>query len=273
MRIQKLLLAALLLFTAFSCKDKEEEIQEQIDNLFNYREYVTEVSQGLVSAQSDIRVVLRTPVEGWNANEELNSKLLKVSPKVPGKVVALTNQTIAFIPENGFDNDKEYEFTLALEDIIQDIPGEFDTFTFKVKTLKQQFNINTDRLQSYSKDWQYLEGTLRSSDLLNLETAKKLVKAIQKGKEVTVKFNDATEKGTQFYFKIDSIQRFEQDTELEVRWDGTPFSIESTGEAVVKIPGKNNFTVVDVSVFDGDTQYIEINFQTLYKRNRILTDW
>jgi uncharacterized protein YfaS (alpha-2-macroglobulin family) len=260
MRIQKLLLAALLLFTAFSCKDKEEEIQEQIDNLFNYREYVTEVSQGLVSAQSDIRVVLRTPVEGWNANEELNSKLLKVSPKVPGKVVALTNQTIAFIPENGFDNDKEYEFTLALEDIIQDIPGEFDTFTFKVKTLKQQFNINTDRLQSYSKDWQYLEGTLRSSDLLNLETAKKLVKAIQKGKEVTVKFNDATEKGTQFYFKIDSIQRFEQDTELEVRWDGTPFSIESTGEAVVKIPGKNNFTVVDVSVFDGDTQYIEINF-------------
>ena len=268
MRIQKLLLLAVLFITAFSCKNKEEEIQEQIDNLFNYREYVSEVSQGLVSAQSDVVVVLRNPVEGWNANDELSSGLLKVSPKVPGKVVALNNQTIAFVPEDGFENNQEYEFTLALEDIVEDIPSQYETFSFKVKTLKQQFNIITDRLQSYSKDWQYIEGTLRSSDVLTLETAKKLVKASQKDKDITITFNESTQKGTQFYFKIDSIQRFEEDSDLQVSWDGASFGIESNGEATLKIPGKNNFTVVDVSVFDGDNQYIEINFSDPLKKKQ-----
>ncbi|WP_340199487.1 alpha-2-macroglobulin family protein [Ascidiimonas sp. W6] len=268
MRIQKLLLFAFLFMTAFSCKNKEEEIQEQIDNLFKYREYVTEVSQGLVSAQSDIRVVLRNPVAGWEDNQEVNSNLFKVSPKVSGKVVALNNQTIAFIPENGFKSNQEYEFTLALEDIIQELPKGFDNFTFKVKTLKQQFNVHTDRLQSYSKDWQYIEGTLRSSDILSLETAKKLIKVNQKGKTVAVKLDEATAKGTQFYFKIDSIQRFEEDSQLDISWDGAPFSIETKGEATIKIPGKNNFTVVDVSVFDGDTQYVEINFSDPLKKKQ-----
>ncbi|XLS29139.1 alpha-2-macroglobulin family protein [Flavobacteriaceae bacterium M23B6Z8] len=260
MRIQKLLLFGLLFSVVFSCKKKEDEIQEQIDNLFKYREYVAEVSQGLISAQSDIRVVLREPVAGWNDNEELNDKLLRLSPNVKGKVVALNNQTIAFIPENGFESDKEYEFTLALDEIIPDIPGEFETFRFKVKTLKQQFNVITDRLQSYSKDWQYLEGSLRSSDVLDLETAQRLVKVNQKGNSVSVKFERATEKGTQFYFKVDSIRRFEEDSNIEISWDGAAFNIESKGDATVKIPGKNNFTVVDVTVFDDDTQYLEINF-------------
>ena len=38
------------------------------------------------------------------------SDLLQVSPNVKGKVVSLNDRTIAFIPENGFEQDTEYQF-------------------------------------------------------------------------------------------------------------------------------------------------------------------
>lgn len=271
MRLTKfLLLFTLICVAIISCKNKskEDQIQDQIDNLFKYREYVSDVSQGIISSQSDVRVVLRKPVENWDDNQELNDRLFTVSPKTKGKVVALNNQTIAFIPEESFKQDTEYEFRLKLDNIIKDIPSNLEDFVFKVKTLKQQFNVNTNRLQSYTKDWQYMEGTLRASDQMKLETAKKLIKVTQDGKEINLKFTGSPEKGNQFYFKIDSIQRFKEDATIKIVWDGLPFNIESKGAAEVMIPGKDNFIVTDVTVFDGENQYLEINFSDPLKKNQ-----
>ncbi|WP_340077042.1 alpha-2-macroglobulin family protein [Leptobacterium sp. I13] len=268
MRIQKLTLLTIIVLGIFSCKDKKNDIQEQIDNVHKFREYVSDVSQGIISAHSDVRVVLREPVAGWESNQELNNNLFTVSPKVKGKVVALNNQTIAFVPENPFDQDTEYEYALKLEDIIEKIPSELKTFTFKVKTLKQQFNVNTTQLQSYSKDWQYIEGTIRSSDQLKIATAKELVKATQEGQKLKIKFDETAEKSTQFFFTIDSIQRFTEDSEINIEWDGGAFNIEIKGDASILIPGKNNFTVVDVSVNDTEDQYMEINFSDPLKKNQ-----
>ena len=110
--------------------------------------------------------------------------------------------------------------------------------TFGVKTLQQQFNIYTDALQSYSKSRQYINGQLRASDMLSLETAKQLISVTYKGKSIKVKFDDAVEKGTQFQFKIDSIQRYEEDSDLEISWDGRKLNIESSGKNSIKISGK-----------------------------------
>ncbi|NAS31044.1 hypothetical protein GTQ40_08695 [Flavobacteriaceae bacterium R38] len=269
MRITKILLLLVLTgITVLSCKKKKDTVQEQIDNLFKFREYVSDVSQGIISVHSDVRVVLREPIEGWNDNQELNDRVFTVSPKVKGKVMALNNQTIAFVPDDAFDQDTEYEFTLDMEALIKDIPSDLENFKFKIKTLKQQFNVNTNRLQSYTKDWQYIEGTLRTSDQMSLETAQKLIKVTQDGKQVAVKFNTTPEKGNQFFFKIDSVQRFVEDSSIEVKWDGSPFRIDSKGDASIVIPGKNNFTVTDVTVFDAENQYLEINFSDPLKKNQ-----
>src|SRR5690606_25907528 len=108
------------------------------------------------------------------------------------------------------------------------------------KTLKQQFNIYTQALRSYSRDYQYLEGQLRSADKLGLESAKKLVGASQNGKAIPVKFDASVASGTLLQFKIDSIQRFEEDSELVVSWNGNEMGIESAGQSTLKIPGKSN---------------------------------
>ncbi|MBC9797903.1 alpha-2-macroglobulin family protein [Sinomicrobium weinanense] len=270
MQLKKLLLPVTALLILFSCKDKtpEEEIQEQISNLYKYREYISDVSQGIISSHSSIKIMLRDPIAEWEPNRELREDLIRVSPKTKGKVVALNNQTLAFVPEAPLKQDTEYEFTLKLGDLVKDIPGELRDFSFKVKTIKQQFKITTDQIQSYNRDWQYVEGTLRSSDQLAAETAKKLVQASQKDKELSVKFYGEAETNTQFRFKIDSIRRLKEDSKVKVTWNGKPFDIDSKGEGEILIPGKNNFTVMEVNVVGTDKPYVEINFSDPLKKNQ-----
>src|SRR5690606_11605179 len=142
--------------------------------------------------------------------------------------------------------------------------------TFKLKTIKQQFNITTDHIQSYNKDWQYLQGMVRSSDVMELSTAKSLISASQKGNPLSIKFDGALEKGTQIPFTIDSIQRFDENSEIIIRWDGMQANIQDKGEATVIIPGKNNFTVIDVITYGGEDQHLEINFSDPLKKDQNL---
>ena len=247
---------------------KQEHQQSNLKISINIRSISTEISHGIISAQSDVRVVLNTPIESWNNGDELDSDLLRVSPKTKGKVVSLDNRTLAFIPENGFKQDTEYQFTVLLSEIVKDLPKDLKTMTFGVKTLKQQFNIYTNALQSYSKSRQYINGQLKASDVLTLETAKQLVSASHKGQLIHVKFDNAIKKGTQFQFKIDSIQRYEDDSDLEISWDGAKFDIDSSGKNSITISGKNNFKVLDVSTETGESQVVLINFSDPIKKGQ-----
>ncbi|WP_339707676.1 MG2 domain-containing protein [uncultured Kriegella sp.] len=263
-------IVVLFLIILSGCTPKKGNTLEQYDNLDNFGDYISEVSHGIISAQSDVRVILSQPVSSWSGGDELNMNLLQVSPDIKGKVVALDDRTISFVPENGLEQDTQYRFTLALQAIIEEVPDDLKTLTFGVKTLKQQFNVYTNALQSYSKERQFIEGQLRSADQLTLETVKHLVTAVQNGKSIPINFDDTAQKGTQFYFKIDSIQRFEEDSELEISWGGSDFGIESSGKNTIKISGRSNFTVLGASVERGTNQLVLVNFSDPIKKGQNL---
>ncbi|WP_461532529.1 alpha-2-macroglobulin family protein [Sinomicrobium sp.] len=267
---QKYLLFLIVALLAISCKDKDtrEEAQERVSNLFKYREYVSDVSQGIISTASDIRVVLTQPVSGWEKDKELPENLFKVSPTVKGKVVALNNQTLAFVPERPLNQDTEYEFTLDLEALVNELPSDLRRFRFRVKTIKQEFNIITEPLQSYDRNWQYIEGALRSSDQLDIDIAKNLVTALQGDKSLPVNFYATSGTNTVFRFKIDSVQREEEDSKVKVLWSGKDFDIDSEGQGEIAVPGKNNFTVMEVQVAGTDKPYLEISFSDPLKKNQ-----
>ncbi len=266
MKTRLLFVALLILF--IGCKEKKATIESQSDNLNKYQDYITEVSHGIISSKNNVQVVFKTPIEAWDNGDVLDDNLFKVSPKVSGKVVALDNRTIAFVPEKGFKQNTEYEFTLKLKDIVKDIPEDIETLTFFVKTKEQLFNIYTNELQSYSKEKQYINGQLSSSDIISLDVVKQLV-SVKRGKEnIKVKFDATPTEGTFFNFKIDSIQRFKEDSELEISWDGSKFDIESKGENKITIPGKSNFTVLNTVVKNNNKPIIEINFSDPIERGQ-----
>ena len=264
----KSLVYTLIIFLILGCTSKKKDFQNKYDNINNYKQYILEVSHGIISAKADVRVVLKQPITSWNAGDELDTRLLSITPNTKGKVVALDKRTIAFLPEKGFKQDTEYRFGLDLEELFKEVPKELEILTFGVKTLKQQFNVYTHPIQSYSKDKQYIEGQIRSADQLSLNTAKTLIKVEHNGENIDVKFNEAIKEGTQFEFKIDSIQRFTEDSELEISWDGSGFDIESSGKNTIKVPGKNNFTVLDVNVERGGDQHVLVNFSDPLKKGQ-----
>ncbi|QWX83417.1 hypothetical protein H0I23_13275 [Cellulophaga sp. HaHaR_3_176] len=267
MKFKNIYLVLFILFI-FGCKEKSNTTEDQLNNLNQYQDYVTEVTHGIISSTSDVRVVLKTPIDSWNTGDELDNDLFTISPKVEGKVIVLDNRTISFIPKNKLKQNTEYTLNLRLDKLIKNLPEDFQEFSFLVKTIEQKFNIYTNELQSSSKDKQYLEGQLRSADILSLEDVKDFITVKNNGKNIQVKFDDAVKEGTVFQFKIDNIVRSENDTELEVSWDGSKHDINSSGNNKIIIPGKNNFTVLSVTVERSDRPVVLVNFSDPLKKGQ-----
>jgi len=228
-----------------------------------FKDYITSFTGGIVSSESDIRVVLAFDKNDWKPNQELDDDLFDISPSVHGKVVALSTNTIAFIPEKKLKPGTEYQVTLNLDKLTA-IPKEKEAalskFNFTVKTIKQDFTINTADIQSYSKQYQYLNCVLKTADNIDLETAIKLVSASQKGNNLKIKFEKKSGTAKEFNFIIDSIQRYDEPTNLEIAYDGNDFDIDQKGQLDYAITGINEFKVVKVDVPEGSNQSVLINF-------------
>ena len=201
----------------------------------------------------------------WKINEVLDNDLFDISPSVDGKVVALSSNTIAFIPEKKLKAGTEYQVTLNLDKLITlpkkgDDDKDLSKFNFTVKTVKQDFIVNTLDVQSYSKEYQYLNCVLKTADIIDLETAKKLVLASHNGKNLTIKFDKAASSGKEFKFIIDSIQRLSDASNLEISYDGSDFDIDQKGKMDFPITSINEFKIIKVEIPDENNQSVLINF-------------
>lgn len=254
---------ALVLFQA--CSKKSTADFNSDFSLF--KEYITSFTGGIVPAQSDIRVVLAFNKKEWKANQILDNNLFVISPSIEGKVIALSPNTVAFIPEKKLEQDTEYQITFNLSKLIK-IPKALSEFHFTAKTIKQDFIVTVQEIQSYSKDYQYLYGTLKMADNVDFEIAKKLIIANQKDRNLKIKFEKSLPSATEFKFQIDSIQRFDNDTNIAIHYDGTNFSIDQKGTIDYKVVGKDHFEVVNVEVPQGNNQTVLINFSDPLRKDQ-----
>lgn len=228
-----------------------------------FKEYIVSFTGGIVSAQSDIRVVLAFDNNNWKVNQVLDDDLFDISPSVDGKVMALSNNTIAFIPEKKLESDTEYQVTLHLDKLNPKVAEKDKTlanFNFTVRTIKQDFVVNTLDVQSYSKKYQYLNCVLKTADNIDFETAKKLVEAEHNGDDLKIIFEKSNSVGKEFKFRIDSIQRLESKSNLEIKYDGTDYDIDQKGTIDFPITALNEFKVIKTEMSEGNNQSLTINF-------------
>lgn len=249
-----LVLAALFLIV--SCSKESKDFNS---NYGLFKEYILNFSSGLISAHDDIRVVLAFDIPDYTPNKEIDEDLFTVNPNVKGKVVAMSANTLAFVPNEPLQNNQEYQVSFHLSKL-KEVKSELEKFNFTVKTIKQDFVINFQDLQSYSKDYFYLNGVLNTSDNFPMEKANQLISVLQKDKKLSVKIDKEFSNAREFKFVIDSIRRFEEDSKIKVSWDGKDFNIEQKGETEIDIPGKNNFSVLSAEVEEGNTQVLLLNF-------------
>ncbi len=256
----------MLFLVLFSCK--KQHPQEETDNLFKFKEYIYYTTSGVVSVAESIQVGLAKEVEGWQPSTKIPENSISISPSIKGKITALNSRTLVFNPDENLKPDTEYTVTVNLSKIYSNIPSAYKTYTFKFKTIQPNFAINTKNLQSYSKEWQYIDGVLRSADILPLETIKKLLNVTQNNKPVTVKWLPLAQSSSVYQFKIDSIHRLKDDSEIEIKWSGKKFGIKNEGAAKRKIPGISNFTIVNIDVIQSPEQHLSINFSDPIKKQQ-----
>ncbi len=268
MSIKRLMQLFVAVVVLHSCS-KKVSTEEFNSDFSKYQNYILSFSSGLQSAHSDIRVTLAFDKQEWQPNQEIDAGLFEISPGVKGKMVALASNTIAFVPDKPLEQDTEYRIVFKLDKLIKTEKG-LEEFKFSIKTLKQDFAVNLLDLQSYSRELNYLNGTIQSSDWLDFETASQLVEATQEGKKLKLKFDKSLSSKTEFKFIIDSIQRKVEDSKIVISWNGKPFNIDQKGSVEYDIPGKNNFKIVGMEVGDEDNQSLFINFSDPIKKGQDL---
>ena len=224
-----------------------------------FKEFISNFSGGIVSTKSDIRVVLGFNKTEWKANQVLDSDLFDISPSVDGKVIALSGNTIAFVPKEKLKQNTAYQITLHLSKLIK-TPEKLEDFNFTVKTIKQDFIVVTNDIQSYSKDSQYLNCVLKTADVVDLESVIKLVSAQQNGNNLAVKFDKSIPSGTEFSFVIDKIQRLSTESKVEIDFDESALEADDKDKIEYIVAAKNDFKVIKVDVPEGNNQTLSINF-------------
>ncbi|EJL66181.1 alpha-2-macroglobulin family protein [Flavobacterium sp. CF136] len=261
MKAKGLVLVFCMFFIFQACNKKSSADFNSDFSLF--KEYIVSFTGGIISSESDIRVVLAFDKKEWKVNQILDSDLFDISPSVDGKVVALSSNTIAFIPEEKLKAGTEYQVTLNLDKLItlpKEKEKELSKFNFTAKTIKQDFIINTADIQSYNKEYQYLNCVLKTADNIDVETAKKLILANQKGNNLKIKFEKTSGSAKEFNFKIDSIQRFSEPSSVEIAYDGDDFDIDQKGKIIYPVTSINEFKIIQVEVSKEDNQSISVNF-------------
>ncbi|WP_298341032.1 MG2 domain-containing protein [uncultured Algibacter sp.] len=264
MSFKKLLAVVTVIVLVFSCKKKVVET----DNLFKFRDYISYTTSGITSVASPIQINLANEVEDWEMGQEITDKIVIIKPHVEGKLTVANKHTLLFKPDEHLEPDTEYTVVVKLNDIYKNMPDGFKDYTFQFKTITPSFNIETNHLQSYSKNWQYLEGVIKSADIISIEDAKTLVEASQNGKKLALVFNEANKSSKYFEFKIDSINRKIEDDNILVKWNGKSIEATNEGENTILIPGINNFTIVETNVTQSPEQHLSINFSDPLKKQQ-----
>ncbi|REE83595.1 hypothetical protein BX611_0887 [Lutibacter oceani] len=266
MKPQKLLFSILFCIALIACKN--ENPQNDTNNIFKFKNYINYTTSGLVSVAEPIKIELAKEVQGWISGKEVSENFLTISPDINGELTVINSRSLLFKPSKDLQPNKEYKVTVYLGKIYNNIPSEFKTYTFKFKTIAQNFSVNTTSIQSYNKQWQYIKGIVKTADILTLENVKTLVSAKQKNNHLSIKWQGLDSVSKQFQFIIDSVQRFEDDSEVLISWSGENIDVENNGEFTFRIPGKNNFSILNVDVVQSPEQHLNINFSDPLKKQQ-----
>ncbi|MCE7054167.1 MG2 domain-containing protein [Algoriphagus sp. AGSA1] len=257
-RIIAFLVFAAVLTGLYSCRSGDSS--GEVDSLYRFREYIRHHTSGRQSVVDPIVIELIKPLDQFDLAQELPADYLKISPRTSGKLVIENGTNLMFVPDEKLKADTEYTVTLKLDKLYDDLSKDFRSFSFSFKTLTPNFKINTEDLQSYSQDWQYINGSLESNEILTKDEAAGIIRASQNKQNLKVSFTEPLPAARHFSFVIDSIRRFEEDSELLISWDGKSIKSKNNGEAVFPIPGKSNFSILSINAAMVQGSFLKINF-------------
>ncbi len=255
----KIFLLLFLLPLFIHCDSKKEE-----SDLAKFKDHIYSHTQGEISIADPVVFRLVNPVKNQNINQELDPELLETKPKIDGKIYLSSDRNLIFSPDKNLKPGQTYEVVLHLDRLYPSIDSAFDRYKFEFSTIKPDFKVSLEALESYDNEWSYRNAAVETSDLVSFDQVKAIISAKQSDKNLSIKWYEANDMATYFRFKIDSIKRADEESTVNLKWDGGPIDAENSGENNFIVPAKNVFKVLDITTEGLGSPKITVNFsQTL----------
>ncbi len=239
-----------------SCNKKEKWID--VDPAFS--QYIDAYTTGIISKTTAIRIQLATAANTTHAvGEAVKNDLFDFSPAVKGKAFWLDARTIEFKPEAWLKTDQQYTVKFKLHKVTK-VPDKFSNFSFSMQTVKPAFKVTDNGLRSNGiKNKMTLSGLIETADIEKGSEIEKLLTASQNSKVLKIiwQHNDAAKA---HFYTIDNIDREKLVSNINLRWNGSPMSMDVKGENVVAVPSIGDFKVLNVAAINEAQQYASVQF-------------
>lgn len=243
------------IFILFSC-GRKTNFEESNPMLF--KEYISGFTSGYIAVDEPIRVIFNTMPSEEKTKDLSAGKLFEISPKVDGKVVFEQGE-VKFIPEKKLEPNKEYFVTLNLFRLFDVKDKNLERFRFKLRTHESKFEVQTLDLQSYSKNYYFLNAAVVASENLSPQMVKDMVSASVNGNDLPIKVL-TQEKSKNISIVIDSIPSKREEQILYIRWNGKKHQMDSEGTLDFFIPSQDVFSVIQLLSNEEDMHSFSIGF-------------
>lgn len=236
-----------------------------VDSAFS--RYIESYTTGIISKESSIRIKLAGDVPtSHEDNGALPDGIFSFSPSISGKAYWVDERTIEFRPNQNLDANKSYTADFKLKKILK-VPDEFTDFKFVFQTMKPDFTVSFNGLQtatSTSTDEMKLTGVLQTADNENDAAIEKIIStSYPYPVRVTWQHNDAAKT---HQFTINALKRDKDKVNtLAVTWDGGSLSVDKKGSQNFTIPAIGDFKVLDIRAVQDQDQYVLIQFSDAIK--------
>lgn len=243
-----------------------------------YAEYISGYTSGMVSRKDKIRIELSDFVgDTANLDEEslpdtsLLEDIFTFEPAIEGKAVWINNRTIEFQPKETLPVNQFYNCEFNLEKVAK-VKDGLETFPFQFSTYQQKMYVNIYGLKSvddFNIEWQYVDGTIKTTDEADTAGIRKTLKATQNGRELPIRIEESYE-DNEYNFKVDSVERKTTAGKVTITWNGEPINSFSRGSKELKVSALGDFTIETAKIIDYGDQSIELMFSEPIQLNQNL---
>ena len=258
-KMKKTIVPLLIIILAiFSCDQMSRSDKATDPSL--YYELIQAYTSGIISSGDPITIQLNKLPELTGMEKELESGVFKLSPSKSGTLRWLDSKTLVFTPDEDWKSGREYEASLNLKEFWK-VDKELSTFNFNFSIVNLDFTVVEPGLKLIDNgdaDSYRYEGQIITSDEINTEILSSFFELdIPTGsKEIKVESSGPNT----YKYLIDSLPVNEESYTIKVKWDGRKKDIDQKGELALEVPGKDQFSIIDVKVDQGESQMITVYF-------------
>ena len=251
--------------TIFKCSNKKISSSPSL-----FTEVISGYSGGVISNNSSIKLRFMDPVKSEVQDAVINEELFQFEPEIKGSNNWVDDYTIEFIPDELLVSGTEFEGFFDINKVIEN--KNLPSFSFEFQTLKQSIFPNLIGLQQAFEDsYKYLiyNAELETADYADFESISSVIKATQDGAPLAVKW-EFSDENNKHRFYIDSIVRYENESAVQIFWDGSSINSSEKGNQNITIPALGDFKLINITTRNLPDQRISLHFSDPIKTNQNL---